>query len=72
MVYDGLKEGKNRDLHEQDLSFLITQIKSLSKSIENRYITAFRNILREQNIDADKIDVIIQSIINENNQKIPV
>lgn len=68
VVYDGLKEGKNRDLHEQDLSLLITQIKSLSKSIENRYITAFRNILREQNIDADKIDVIIQSIINENNQ----
>ena len=68
VVYDGLKEGKNRDLHEQDLSFLITQIKSLSKFIENRYITAFRNILREQNIDADKIDVIIQSIINENNQ----
>lgn len=68
MIYDDLKKGKKRDLQEQDLEFLISQIKSSVKSIENQYIIEFVHILKEQNIDADKINVIIQSIINKNNQ----
>lgn len=67
-IYDNLKNGKKRDLQEQDLEFLITQIKSLAKSIENQCIVEFIHILKEQNIDTDKINVIIQSIINKNNQ----
>jgi|GEM_PF-2402927 hypothetical protein len=68
MIYDDLKKGKKRDLQEQDLEFLISQIKSSVKSIENQCIIEFVHILKEQNIDADKINVIIQSIINKNNQ----
>ena len=68
IIYDDLKKGKKRDLQEQDLEFLISQIKSLVKSIENQCIIEFAHILKEQNIDADKINVIIQSIINKNNQ----
>ncbi|WP_308570388.1 hypothetical protein [uncultured Haemophilus sp.] len=68
IIYDDLKKGKKRDLQEQDLEFLISQIKSLVKSIENQCIIEFVHILKEQNIDADKINVIIQSIINKNNQ----
>ena len=68
MIYDDLKKGKKRDLQEQDLKFLISQIKSSVKSIENQCIIEFVHILKEQNIDADKINVIIQSIINKNNQ----
>lgn len=68
MIYDDLKKGKKRDLQEQDLEFLISQIKSSVKSIENQCIIEFIHILKEQNIDADKINVIIQSIINKNNQ----
>ena len=68
IIYDDLKKGKKRDLQEQDLEFLISQIKFLVKSIENQCIIEFVHILKEQNIDADKINVIIQSIINKNNQ----
>lgn len=68
MIYDDLKKGKKRDLQEQDLEFLISQIKSSVKSIEKQCIIEFVHILKEQNIDADKINVITQSIINKNNQ----
>ncbi|NYA46961.1 hypothetical protein [Haemophilus haemolyticus] len=68
VIYDDLKKGKKRDLQEQDLEFLIPQIKSSVKSIESQCIIEFVHILKEQNIDADKINVIIQSTINKNNQ----
>lgn len=60
-IYDNLKEGKDRNLQEQDLKFLTTQIKSLAQSKMN---VTMQSIINKNKQDNALLNYYLDNVFN--------